>query len=198
MPFPNTRSYFMINLPELNKGFSLLELMIVLVIIGILAAIAIPNFSDMIAEQRVRSVAADLIGDIALARTEAIKQQRRTVIERVGANWENGWRIYVDTDASGTLNGAEANLKSSAGYSSGTLKMRPITADLANQMIFRGDGTVFNVPIGTESGIRVSDDRGMPWVVGDSANPGARTRDVVLSPAGRASVIALDKATGIK
>lgn len=198
MLFIQTQNVFLVSAPKIQKGFSLLELMIVLGIIGILAAIAVPNFSDMIAEQRVRSVAADLIGDMTLARTEAIKQQRRTIVERVGANWENGWRIYVDADASGTLNGAEANLKSSAGYSGGTLKVRPITADLANQMIFRGDGTVVNVPIGTESGIRISDDRGMSWVVGDGANPGARTRDIVLSPAGRASVIALDKATGIR
>ena len=180
-----------------QHGFSLLEMIIVVAIVGILASIAIPSFNDMIAEQRVRSVASEVIGDMVLARYEAIKQQRRVVMERTGATWKDGWRVYVDTDASGTLNGGEVAIKTFTGIIDNTLKICPITADLANQITFRGDGTVTNIPIGIESGLRVSDDKGTAWSVGNGMNPGARTRDIPVSPAGRASVEALDKAGGV-
>lgn len=180
-----------------QRGFSLLEMIIVVAIIGILASIAIPSFNDMIAEQRVRAVASEVVGDMVLARVEAIKQQRRVVMERTGSSWKNGWNIYVDTNADGTFSVGEAVIKSFSGVTDNTMKICPITVDLADRITFRGDGTVVNVAIGTESGLRVSDDKGTTWAVGNGGNPGARTRDIPVSPAGRASVETLDKAGGI-
>ena len=53
--------------------------------------------SEFVADQRVRTVASDIVGEIAFARAKAIEQSRRVYIERTGgAQWNNGWRIYVD------------------------------------------------------------------------------------------------------
>ena len=175
---------------QLQRGFSLLELIIVIAILGIIFAIALPNFADMLAEQRARAAASEIVGDLALARIEAIKQQRRVVVAR-GATWKDGWRIYIDTDGSGTFTVGELVIKTSPGFSGKTLKVCAISADFVDGVIFRGDGSVANSPIGAESGLRVSDDRG----IGGEA--GARTRNVVVSLAGRASVEILDKASGV-
>ena len=74
-------------------GFSLLELMAVLAIVGILMSIAVPAFSEWIASQRVRDTAADIHTSLMRARNEAISRGLNTSIKPVNGNWANGWFI---------------------------------------------------------------------------------------------------------
>jgi len=61
---PPRRNNFMINLTKKEKGFTLIELMIVVAIIGILAAIAIPQFSNY----RTKAFNAAAVSDLHTAR----------------------------------------------------------------------------------------------------------------------------------
>jgi len=81
--------------PKLGRqGFTLAELLIVMAIVGILASLAAPAFSQFIKSQRIKSMASDLNASLTLARSEAIKRNANATITPTGT-WQGGWQITV-------------------------------------------------------------------------------------------------------
>jgi type IV fimbrial biogenesis protein FimT len=79
------------------SGFTLIELMIVLIIVAILAALAGPSFRDFIISQRIKTTSFDLFADLNYARSEAVRTNSEVIIARAGSSWTGGWSVtWVD------------------------------------------------------------------------------------------------------
>lgn len=88
-----------------QSGVTLIELLMVVTIAAILAAIAAPSFRSFIYSTRQSSAAMQLVSDMNLARSEAIKRNAHILVcARNGAgtdcaanaNWQAGWLVCLE------------------------------------------------------------------------------------------------------
>jgi len=88
-----------------STGFTLFELLIVIAIAGILAAIGTSSFKYFTAANRIATETNALLGDMQFARSEAQKEGLFVTICptngtgtacTASSNWSNGWIVFVD------------------------------------------------------------------------------------------------------
>lgn len=90
------------------RGFSMLELMVVVAISAIGLAIGVPSFQSLIASQRLKAAATNLQSYLNLTRAEALKRNATvTLSPNVSTDWATGWKI-VDPVTGGVLFTASA------------------------------------------------------------------------------------------
>lgn len=121
-------------------GFTLFELLIVLVMVAIVTAIAIPNFRGFIGSQSLKNVTQSLYGHLVYARSEAIKRNADVSVVANNGDWADGWLVTaasatsIDCD-SGAFE-ADVLLAGCAAADSGVLFQQAPAADI----VFRGNG----------------------------------------------------------
>ncbi|MDF9435253.1 GspH/FimT family pseudopilin [Chromohalobacter israelensis] len=83
-----------------SRGFSLLELLIVLVIFAIMASIAVPSFQSLRQHQQLTDASNELVAALRLARGEAIMREADVTLcasadgeSCGGEDWSKGWRM---------------------------------------------------------------------------------------------------------
>lgn len=88
-----------------RRGFTAIELMVTVAVVAIFAALAAPSFRQLIATQRIKSVASALNESLWVARSEALKRNDNVsfVFANSGANTAvSDWKITQSSDGSGT------------------------------------------------------------------------------------------------
>lgn len=103
----------------MEKGFTLLELMVTLLVMGVILGFGLPGFQQLVQNNRMTGGANDLLAALNVARSEAVK--RATPVSVCASNnptaplptcsgtpGMNGWVVFVDnndTDADGQPDG---------------------------------------------------------------------------------------------
>jgi type IV fimbrial biogenesis protein FimT len=87
-------------------GFTIIELMFVVALIAVVLGIGAPAMTTMVANNRISTVASDLLTDFTFARATAISRSQRVGICASndqatcnGSSWQQGWMIYVDANS---------------------------------------------------------------------------------------------------
>lgn len=94
-----------------QKGFTLLELMVTLAVMGVMAAFALPAMNQFMENQRIRSTMSNYTNGLTFARNEAIRQNVPVIVcganisvdgqltrNSCQPNWNQGVFIFVDTN----------------------------------------------------------------------------------------------------
>jgi type IV fimbrial biogenesis protein FimT len=88
------------------SGFTLIELMVVVTIVGVIMLVAAPSYNTLTERTRLKSYANELVSSFYLARSEAIKRNDTMTLcvstDGIkctgGGEWEQGWIVFDDND----------------------------------------------------------------------------------------------------
>ncbi len=107
-------------------GFSLLEVLFVLLIVGVLATIAAPHYFGYIAKTRLAGHGQLVLETLRLARLEAVTREIPVSVCAstngmlcTGTPWEEGWLVFVDEGLPGIIDGNDMVLRSVPAYAGG-------------------------------------------------------------------------------
>lgn len=136
-----------------KNGFTLVELMVTVSVLGILLAVAIPGMQAFVVRNRLAATNNDLMTALNIARSEAIKRATPVSVCKTNDNgttcagtWSDGWMVFVNTDNDSPAvkdNAAETLLRVfpalPAGY---TLNA---TANFTNNVTYERSGAANNI-----------------------------------------------------
>jgi type IV fimbrial biogenesis protein FimT len=179
-----------------QNGFTLYELLITMLIVGVVLGLGLPNLTAFTQNSRVTTTANDLHSSLYLARSEAARAKTNITIcgsltpmaanAQCDGTFDDGWIIFVDSSAPAAVRDV---------VTENILKAFP-PVDTALDIVTNGGATYFSFAStglgrGNVNGIalsaaRICDDRGNVVVVG--ANDSA-ARVLIITPIGRATVL---------
>ena len=148
-----------------NSGFTLLELVIVVALVAIVMAIAIPSMRTFTQNDRLTTQINTLVGHLAYARSEAVLRSQQVSLCvssnntscTGGTAWENGWIIYIDADSDGVFGAGEEILRVRQALA-GSNTLKPAT--IGTQLTYDNRGFATATSVGSFS---LCDSRGATY-----------------------------------
>jgi type IV fimbrial biogenesis protein FimT len=104
------------------RGFTLIELMVVIAIVAILTTLAAPSFVNLIQSNSMASAVNTFMADMRFARSESIRRGGGVVLCRSdnpeasppacsttssSNGWVSGWIVYIDQNNNGSIDDGE-------------------------------------------------------------------------------------------
>ncbi|MFT6984468.1 MAG: Tfp pilus assembly protein FimT [Psychromonas sp.] len=140
------------------RGFTLLELIIVLIISMLLITIGIPGFQTLIQNNRLTSVASTIQYQLLFARSQSVGLINYVTVcplesNSCTTNWIKGMDIFIDANQSKTYDSGEVLLKSGEAFNANDTLVFPtssitytpdgqITGSSAQFRYCNGDGAI--------------------------------------------------------
>jgi type IV fimbrial biogenesis protein FimT len=179
---------------ENQRGFTLYELLITVLIVGVVLTFAVPNMQDFARNSRMTSTANDLHAAFHLARSESSRAKTNITVcasanalaanANCGGTWDQGFIVFVDDDGDINRAGAtETVLRAHGPIADGVMLA---VADDAAYFSFASTG-LGRANVGgnpSVSQIVMCDERGNIIAAGGSS----ASRLFVVTPLGRATI----------
>ena len=132
---------------RLQRGFTIIELMITLAVMAILVSVAAPGYQDFVATTRLNSHTSELVTALHYARSEAIKRNKMITLCKssdgascaVTGSWAQGWIVFTDGGTTGLVDGTDTILRVHEALTGGTTLVGQ--AALASAITYRSNGT---------------------------------------------------------
>jgi len=122
-----------------QRGFTIIEILLVIVIMGVLLTIAAPSFVTFTSSQKVKTASFDVYAAMMFARSEAIKRRANVTITPVSSDWKNGWTVST------TIGGVDTTLRSQDSLSG-------VTFTGPTSVVYRLDG---RLSVGSAVGVLI-------------------------------------------
>lgn len=156
---------------RLARGFTIIELMLVLILVAVLLSFAAPSFQASLQRNRLQSTVSEVASSLSFARAEAVIRSNPVAMCPTadfatcsGSNWETGWLVFEDNGVGagggaldGTLNGTEELLRITDPAPRG-ISIRTVNFPSASNIVFRDSGRILQNFSGT---LTICDDRGV-------------------------------------
>lgn len=172
------------------RGFTIVEMGVVVAIIGVLTALAVPGMRDFIGARATEAEAEELVYTLRQARSEAIKRglevsvcagtnvDKSSVSCAGGTAWEVGGLAFVDYDRNGSLDGNDQKVRVYAGQAG----VQSVTTTVKSLTMARS-GILLLV-----NGAAVADGTSASFVIKPQSGSDRTARTVCVNKQGRVSV----------